>query len=377
MKDKLKKNEICFHGGTSFDAVGISFDKLNKKEKVIRADVTDAWFDTSPKVINLVNKNLPWLLKNSPPTLADGLIKAISTNRKIPEENILVGGGSSDLMFIFFPNFDFKRAVIIDPMYGESAHIIKNVLGKKIKRVFQNKENNFKVDIESVVKEVLNGDLVIIVNPNNPTGQFVRRTQMDELLKKLPKKVTLFIDETYIDFIGKEESVESLAIKNKNLVVLKSMSKFFALSGARIGYLIAHEEVTKKLRNKIPPWSVGLIGQVAGVKAMEDESFFIEKNNETSNLRKEFLENLTKIEGIKVFPSVTNFLLIDISHTGRKAKEICSFLEKRSIFIRNPQSQSVQFKEDFIRISVKDRKTNNKICNALKEAILAKEELIK
>jgi len=128
----------CFHGGASFDAIGTDFDRLESKGQVIRADVTDVWYDPAPNVVKALGNDLAWLLRNSPPTNSEGLVRAISEVRRIPEKNLLVGGGSSDLMFAFFPNYIFGSVTILDPMYGEYSHIFGTVLGKEVKKCFKN-----------------------------------------------------------------------------------------------------------------------------------------------------------------------------------------------------------------------------------------------
>ena len=363
----MSKN--CFHGGASFGAIGMDFDKLETKDKIIRADVTDAWYDPAPNVVSKLGKHSSWLLRNSPPTNSEGLIKTISEVRGIPKENLLVGGGSSDLMFAFFPNFNFNSVTILDPMYGEYTHIFENVLEKDIKRVLQNRKDGFKINVDDIVKESVGSDMVVIVNPNSPTGKFLTKKEVNKLLSKLSKKTILFIDETYIDFIGKDESVEKLVSDYKNLIVLKSMSKVYALSGARVGYLAAHSNIIEKIRKSIPPWSVGLIGQVAGVEALKNEDYYKEKIAETHQLRKEFVSKLEGIPGVVVFPGCANFILLGIKDTGKKAEEICDQLIQQNFFVRNTTSMSSQFNQDFIRTAVRDKKSNDKIYSALKSSL--------
>ena len=93
----------AYHGGSFFKSIGEDFSSLQRKDIIINADVLDAWFDPSPIVIQKVKDFLPFLLKTSPPTHSDGLIKTISDIREIPVTNLIVGGGSSDLMYYYFP----------------------------------------------------------------------------------------------------------------------------------------------------------------------------------------------------------------------------------------------------------------------------------
>ena len=359
----------CFHGGASFDAIGADFDSLDSKDQVIRADVTDAWYDPAPNVVTALGKDLAWLLRNSPPTNSDGLVRTISEVRGIPEENLLVGGGSSDLMFAFFPHYGFDSVVILDPMYGEYTHIFEKVLEKDVRRVFQRPEDGFRINIDEIVRESAGLDMVAVVNPNSPTGQYLTKAEVQELLTKLPEETTLFIDETYVDFIGRDQSVERLVTDHKNLVVLKSMSKIYALSGARVGYLAAHSDVVEQMGKYIPPWSVSLIGQVAGVEALKSEAYYRERIEETHRLRFDFSDKLGKIPGVVLYPGCANFVLLGIGETGKKAQDVYDELARQNIYIRDASSMSSQFNQDFIRTAVRDRESNDKIYSALKGAL--------
>ncbi|MGH9592627.1 MAG: hypothetical protein ACRD5L_06010, partial [Bryobacteraceae bacterium] len=118
------------HGGESFEAVGEDFRTLERGSEVINADVLDAWFDPSPGVIEVLHRFLPFLLRTSPPVDARGLVNAIAHARGIPSDCILPGGGSSDLIFACLPRLASraKRALILDPTYGEYKHIFENVV---------------------------------------------------------------------------------------------------------------------------------------------------------------------------------------------------------------------------------------------------------
>lgn len=364
------KTKICFHGGKSFDAIGSDFSKLKKKDSIIRADVTDAWYDPHPDIGKIISKDLNWFIKNSPPTQSDGLIKTISEIRKIPIENILIGGGSSDLMFQLFPAVLKKddELIILDPMYGEYEHILKHVIGVRISKIKQDRKDNFKISIEKILEKVTaKTKMIILVNPNNPTGQYLKRKDMLQLLSKIPKKVSLCIDETYIDYIGKEESLEREVDKHINLIIIKSMSKVYGLSGVRVAYLATSKVMVSKLKVLSPPWSIGLIGQIAGVIALNNENYYEQKIAETKMINQFAIEKILKIPGLRPIKSAANFILIELpSHLS--AEKICMNLESKGVFIRNPQSQSTQL-DNFIRISIKDKKTTNRILSELKKEI--------
>jgi hypothetical protein len=174
------KPACCFHGGAFFDAIGTSFDSLERRNKVVNADVLDAWFPPSPKVLDTMREHLPWLMSTSPPTHSDGLKKAIARSRGVDKENILPGAGSSDLIYLTFRLWlnRSSRVLILDPTYGEYIHVLKNVIGCQAHRLVLSRHNNYLVDLDELREQTQRGyDLVVIVNPNSPTlrGFHVRR----------------------------------------------------------------------------------------------------------------------------------------------------------------------------------------------------------
>lgn len=362
----------AYHGGAFFNAIGSEFGTLERAKNIISADVLDAWFDPSPKVLSKVKAFLSFSIKTSPPTQCEGLIKTISRVRKVPKPNIIVGGGSSDIMFAFFPRIlkEDESVLILDPSYGEYAHIFEHVTQNKIIRHKLKKEDDFKINYTQLSLQIKSEKpkLVVLVNPNSPTGQYWEKHNILTLSTRFPK-VLFLIDETYIEYIDKNLSLEKEAAKMQNLVIIKSMSKVYALSGARIGYLVAHENIIDKVASHIPPWSVSLVAQIAGVEALKDLSYYSKKHKDTHVLRNSMTTELKKNQCIKVYNSIANFFLIELLNKKLKADQIIQELRKQNIFLRDCTSMSIQFKNNFIRVAVKDKKTNKIIVEALQKVL--------
>src|SRR6185436_3843880 len=108
-------------------------------------------------------------------------------------------------------------------------------------------------------------DWVVFVNPNSPTGRHIQRDQLEKVIQRSPQRTRFWVDETYIEYIGCEQSLGKFAARASNVVVCKSMSKVYALSGLRVAYLCAAPQMLEELRSFTPPWAVSLLAQVAGV----------------------------------------------------------------------------------------------------------------
>ena len=227
----------------------------------------------------------------------------------VAPENILVGAGSSDLMFRSFNYWlnGKSRVLIIDPTYGEYGHILDNVIGCKTDRLLLKEENSFAFDpkdMEQLLSQQY--DLIVIVNPNNPTGSHTKRSDLEDLLLKVPFQTRVWIDEAYVEYAGPDESLETFAITRENVIVCKSMSKVYALSGARVAYLCGGQHQMEPLRTITPPWVISMPAQLAGVYALDDPSYYEARYKETHVLREAFSSELSEI-GLEVLPSVADY----------------------------------------------------------------------
>jgi histidinol-phosphate aminotransferase len=359
-------NSQVFHGGKSFEAIGVAFDHLERAQNVITADVLDAWFDPSPRVLRKIRDFLPFLARTSPPVRASGLLQALASQRGLAEDCLLVGGGSSDLIFACLPHLIKAdgRALILDPMYGEYRYLLSSVMGVEVARFALAKSNDFVVETEAIVAEVraVRPDLIILVNPNSPTGQHWPRSQLTRFLDNVPDSVTVVVDETYIEYVGSRESVEQEAAHRPNLLVIKSMSKVYALSGLRVGYLVAHPSIIRRLALWVPPWSVSLPAQLAAIEALRDPLYYRERYRQTALLRDELKSHLESNSKLRTYSSEANFLLVE---TSSSAQQIVDAMSDLNVFIRNCDSMSDQFNDRFIRIAVKRRHENERVADAL------------
>lgn len=359
----------AFHGGALYEAIGVDFAKLDIAGQVINADVLDAWFDPSPQVIDALRRHLPLMLRTSPPAYCDGLIAAIAEARGVPSANIVAGGGSSDLIFSLFPQIIDKdeRVLILDPMYGEYQHILENVLGAHVIRHRLSKEQQFCADSAALLDDIRRARprIVALVNPNSPTGRYLEREQLRALLEQIPRDTLVVVDETYIEYIGAHCSLERDVLRFPNLIIIKSMSKVYALSGLRVGYLVAQEHMIQKLARVIPPWAVSLAGQMAGIQALNDAAYYQQKYRETHQLRDELVASLSRIPWLHVYPSRTNFVLVELLEQHMSAQQIVQRLKAEQIYLRNADSMSAHFGDKFLRIAVKARAQQQRIVAGL------------
>jgi histidinol-phosphate/aromatic aminotransferase/cobyric acid decarboxylase-like protein len=368
------KPACCFHGGAFFKAIGARFEALERRNQIVNADVLDAWFPPSPKVLDAIRDHLPWLMSTSPPTHSEGLRAAIAESRGVDEECILPGAGSSDLIYLAFrhwltPN---SRVLILDPMYGEYEHILQNVIGCKIDRLILPRSNNYIVDLDELKARIGMGyDLIVLVNPNNPTGRHIPGMQMEAVLANVPMTTRIWIDEAYLEYVGSGESLEKFASRSESVIVCKSMSKVYALSGMRVAYLCASMHQLSALVSLTPPWAVSLPAQVAAVRALEDEPYYLECYRETRALRTELVGQLKEIGIREIVPGVANFVLCHLEPEHPTAAKVASEIRKHGVFLRDVSLMGGTMGERAIRTAVKNRATNARIVEALEKVLCA------
>jgi histidinol-phosphate/aromatic aminotransferase/cobyric acid decarboxylase-like protein len=368
----FRKPAACFHGGAFFDAIGPEFDHLERRRRIINADVLDAWFPPSPRVIKALQEVLPWLLRTSPPTGCEGMVRAIARARGVSPENVLPGAGSSDLIFLALRHWltPASRVLILDPTYGEYAHVLEHVVRCRVDRFELARENQFQLDLEQFERVAARGyDLIVLVNPNSPTGQHVPRIQLEEVLEKIPADTRVWVDETYIEFAGPNESIEQFAAASANVVVCKSMSKVYALSGVRAAYLCGPVAMIEDLRAINPPWAVSLLAQVAAVAALQDADYYAARYAETHRLRDEVAERLEELTGWEILPGVANFLLCHLPEDGPDAATVVKRCRARGLFLRDAGVMGARLGKHTLRIAVKDGSLNQRMVKIIATAI--------
>lgn len=364
----LRKPAGCFHGGESFGAIGTGFDDLGRREGIINADVLDAWFDPAPAVVKALEQDLPWLLRTSPPVDCEGLVAAIAEARHLDPASILPGAGSSDLIFRALPRWLSResRVVLLDPTYGEYAHVLEKVIGCRVERLPLDRSADYRVDLARLAEMIATGpDLVVLVNPNSPTGQFVSADEISALLEVAPPSTRIWVDEAYIDYVG--ETAERLIGHHDNLIVCKSMSKAYALSGARVAYLAAAPHQLDELRAFTPPWVVSLTAQVAATRALESAAYYVDRWSETAVLREELAAGLGGL-GWEVVPGCANFLLVHLPAEGPPAEQVLNHARSRGLYLRDTTNMGTG---GALRIAVKDSRTNRQTLEVLAETVAA------
>jgi histidinol-phosphate/aromatic aminotransferase/cobyric acid decarboxylase-like protein/GNAT superfamily N-acetyltransferase len=366
----------CEHGGASFGAIGTDFQTLHRRNEVVAADVLDAWFSPAPAVLSTLTEDPSWSARTSPPTDADGLIAAVAAARGLPIDALAVGAGSSDLIFRAFGRWltADSRVLLMDPGYGEYAHITERVIGCHVDRFRLCREDDWRIDPAALAAVVESGDydLVVVVNPNNPTGRHAPADELRALIARSPQATRWWIDEAYLGYVDVDQSLASLAAVDARVVVCTSLSKMFALSGMRAAYLVAEPSVAADLRRWTPPWPVSLPAQLAAVTALGQLDYYRDRWQHTHELRAKLASELAGLDDeLIIDEGVSNFLNMVLPVEGPSAALFVTECRRHDVYLRDLSPMSSQYEGRTVRIAVKDTDENAQIVAACRAVMSA------
>lgn len=280
----------------------------------------------------------------------------------IEKDSILIGNGSVELIYLVIHAFKPKIVTIPIPTFSEYERAAR-IVGSKIQHVKLNRDENFTLTLS----EVKGGDITFICNPNNPIGNLI--LEGSEELYKLPAKI-IVIDEAFTDFLSDERNHTLIwkVQKDERIIVLRTFTKFFAIPGLRIGYLVAHPEIVRTLKKYQIPWSVNTLTQLSATSALtesryiENTRYFIEKQ------RRFLMGEILKVDGLFPYLSVANFILIRIVDKGIASPYLTERLIQKEILLRDC-SNFRGLNEGFTRIAVRCHEENIKLIDSLKEVL--------
>ena len=307
-------------------------------------------------------------IQHYPDSQCNDLRKAIAERTSCNESNVIIGNGSNELFYLIPRALQPKKGVLLQPTFAEFSDAFSNSNIDVIEII--NDDKDFPVINTNIPRlKSVEECMVFLCNPNNPTGQLTRKEDIIELVKDNPKRM-IVIDEAFMDFIEDDEiySVIKEAPLMDNLIVVRSLTKFYGFPGLRLGYLVSNESIVNKLMRYKEPWTVNTIAQVAGLAAINDKEFAINTRQYIS-VEKAFLyDGLTNIKSIHPFQPTVNFILVRIEDIRVTSSEIQNRLLKNNILIRNC-SNFVGLDEKYFRVAVKTREGNMKLLSALKSVM--------
>ena len=295
------------------------------------------------------------------------LREAIGKYNNINYKNIIVGNGATETLFLYMKSLNIKKATIVAPTFAEYERALR--ISKKEVEFFQlREEEDFILNVDRLLDEIKDSELVVLCNPNNPTGKFIELDKIERLSKELEKlNKRLFIDEAFIEFVEDWENKTAKLLERKNIFILRALTKFFALPGVRLGYGISYDEnILKNMENNREPWSVNSFAEMAGISMLEDKEYIKATEEWIYEEKKWFYQELAKIDKIKVYETKSNFILVKLLED--KAPSFREKMIKEGVLVRDA-SNFVYLDESFIRLAIKDREKNKRVIEKIRRTV--------
>lgn len=338
-----------------------------KREEILDFSASINPLGPPEAVRRVIGRNIEYL-GHYPDPEARRLHEVIAADLGVAPENIVAGNGSTEIIYAIPRALGKKRAVIPIPSYHDYT-AAGRLAGLEIAELPLQEANGFQLDVAALAAMLANGgDIVFLGQPNNPTATLADLAELQGLFSAFPD--TFFvIDESFADFVPDYRSVTTL--RSDNCIMLRSLTKFYAIPGLRLGYGCAAAKVASRLRALMLPWSLNTLAQEVGAAVLADRRYKERTLAELPLLRRELAQRLADLPGLTVYPSAANFLLLQSSRTAWPAARIAELLLDRGIVVRVCENFAglPDQGRSFFRIAVRAAAENDQLAVALGEIL--------
>lgn len=318
----------------------------------------------SPKAVSAIKKAVS-KINRYPEGSCFYLRQALSQKLKLKPGNLIFGNGSDEIIDIIIKAYSNPGDAILT---SEITFLEYKIIALQNGRLVTTAPmKDFRYDLAAIKAGITpKTRIIFIANPNNPTGTYLNRQEVENFLSGLPEDILVVFDEAYLEFVEKKDFPRALeyALNRKNVVVLRTFSKIYGLAGLRIGYGIADQECVAYLERCRQPFNVNMLAQEAAVAALGDREF-VNWTRKLVGQGKRYLEQELQRLGLEFISSQANFILIDLKEDGLK---VSKELLKKGVIVRDMRQYGLN---NFIRVTMGLKKENEKFIKELKKIMLA------
>lgn len=318
----------------------------------------------SPKVMEAITKY--GAMANRYPD--QGLVvrsKIAAINGLAGPEQVVLGNGSSEVFDMIFRSFLQPGEEVIQhtPCFGIYKLRCEVLGGKLVSVPMVYRDRLLRFDADGILAAVTpNTKIIVIANPNNPTGNFMDPA---DFVRIAQTGIPFVVDEAYIEYAGLGKSQVDLIKTYRNVIITRTLSKAYGLAGLRFGYLLADRDVAMHIAATLLPWNVGTIAMWAALAALEDTEGLAERVAFTNEQARYIERALADVPGLVVFPTNANYILFDAGPTGKKTADILAFAQQRGIILRGESPKYGS--EGWFRVTIGTRDENEAFVRTIKE----------
>lgn len=301
------------------------------------------------------------------------IAEILSRYLNIDYRNLFIGNGAIEIIQAVLHNFTKRKIMVNIPTFSSYYEFPANNVEIVYNKL--DKEKQYELNPSQYIENVkyYNPDTVVLINPNNPDGGYIRLNDMEGIISSMSRVNTIIIDESFIHFAYEDnsfalKSTAELINKYPNLIVIKSMSKDFGIAGVRAGYAVMSQERVDKLLNNGFLWNSSGLAEYF-FRLYVDNTF----NSEYEKVRikyiketQDFFSDLKKIERIKLYPSMANFALIEILDGSNSTDFVAKLLIKYGVYTRNC-ADKIGLDGQFVRIASRTKQENKIIVESINQ----------
>ncbi len=290
----------------------------------------------------------------------------LARHHQCPQHYVIAGNGATELIFLWAKYAKPKKALLVEPSFGEYRQALLQT-DCQISHYLLTEENEFRVTEQILTALTPDLDCLFLCTPNNPTGlQPDAHLLLDILNRCAAMKIQLFVDESFLDFMPDAQSLSHYLAEYPNLYILRSLTKFYALPGLRLGYMLSSDsKLFQQIREQREPWTINALAAIAGEVLFNFVAYHQETYQWLNQEQQYLLGELSQFEQLKLFPPSANYIFF--KHLESRSN-LQSQLMAHGILIRSCANY-IGLDSHFYRIAIKSREDNQKLVCALQQVI--------
>jgi histidinol-phosphate/aromatic aminotransferase/cobyric acid decarboxylase-like protein len=291
----------------------------------------------------------------------------------VPAENIFIGNGAIEVIQACMHRFVIKKIVVIIPTFSSYYEFTRP--GVDVAYYQLKEENEFELDVDNYIEFVKNSgaDSIVLINPNNPTGNLISYSDIEKIILELSYLETILLDESFIHFSFEDENLSEISYsklveKNKNLVLIKSMSKDFGIAGIRVGYGIMSVSRVKLLLDNGYLWNSNGLAEYF-LRVYSNSSF--KKQYDLCRVKfiketQDFYRDFSKIKSVKTYPTKANFVLVGLPDNCSSTDLSSLLLIRHGIYVRSC-GDKIGLNGNYLRVASRGANENKQIISAFSD----------
>ena len=361
---KIVEEMDSYVPGKSQDEIAQDFGL--KKEDIIKLGSNENPWGPSPKAMKAIEDEIK-SINRYPESQLHELVAEIAEYSGVKDSQVIIGGdGADEIIDVLAKTFidDGDEFIVPLPSYMYYEYLLKQYGANPVYARWDLDAN--ELDVDSIYGAITpKTKMIFLCSPNNPTGTLIDKEVLMDIAGKNPE-ILIVIDEAYFEY--SEVTNKDLINEYDNIFIIRTMSKVLGLAGMRIGYGLACEEIIEDMHRIKPVFSLTRLSFVAALNTFRDKDYIAQSIEKGIESRQYLYDEVSKIDGLNVFPSKSNFMLIGVKDTGFTATQLAHELMKKGIIVRDCTS----FKgldEYWIRISICTLEEDEKFIEILKEVL--------